>query len=211
MTGSSEHGNEPSGSVKCWENLVYLSDWRLLKLYSAPWCQLVTTSSICIQMMICNLWSWGSVFKRTGKRTSSVTESGIMSYFLKEVPLEIHFFSTFMNAIIPFFCSSTHFIVLSHSPPFPSGFSLSLLRMLECLSPFQNLSSHKFSLARPNFLLGLFLRAIRGWLIHQPPLVLPHLSLKWLHDWCWNEKEGFPVFLQLRGMASCVCWQLHWL
>jgi hypothetical protein len=28
--GSCEHGNEPSGSIKCWEILEYLSDWRLL-------------------------------------------------------------------------------------------------------------------------------------------------------------------------------------
>jgi hypothetical protein len=26
-----EHGNEPSGSLKCWETLEHQSDWRLLK------------------------------------------------------------------------------------------------------------------------------------------------------------------------------------
>jgi hypothetical protein len=34
---SCEHGNEPSGSIKCWKILVYLGDWWLLKKDSAPW------------------------------------------------------------------------------------------------------------------------------------------------------------------------------
>jgi hypothetical protein len=37
VEGSCEHGNEPLGSVKCWEILEWLSDWRLLKMDSAPW------------------------------------------------------------------------------------------------------------------------------------------------------------------------------
>jgi hypothetical protein len=35
VDGSCEHGNESSGSMKCWEILEYLSDWRLLKKDSA--------------------------------------------------------------------------------------------------------------------------------------------------------------------------------
>jgi hypothetical protein len=31
VEGSCEHGNEPSGSIKCWEILKKLSDWWLLK------------------------------------------------------------------------------------------------------------------------------------------------------------------------------------
>jgi hypothetical protein len=31
-----EHGNEPSGSIKCWEVLEWLHNWRLLKKGSAP-------------------------------------------------------------------------------------------------------------------------------------------------------------------------------
>jgi hypothetical protein len=65
-----------------------------------------------------NLDSWRSVFKRTSKGTSSATESAFVFHLLKEVPLEIHFFSTFMNAIIPFFCSSPYFIVLPRAPHF---------------------------------------------------------------------------------------------
>jgi hypothetical protein len=34
--GSCEHGNEPSGSIKCWEFLEWLHSWRLLKKGSAP-------------------------------------------------------------------------------------------------------------------------------------------------------------------------------
>jgi hypothetical protein len=34
--GSCEHGNEPSGSIKCWEVLEKLHNWRLLKKGSAP-------------------------------------------------------------------------------------------------------------------------------------------------------------------------------
>jgi hypothetical protein len=30
------HGNEPSGSIKCWEVLEWLHNWRLLKKGSAP-------------------------------------------------------------------------------------------------------------------------------------------------------------------------------
>jgi hypothetical protein len=36
VAGSCEHGNESSGSIKCWEFLVWLSDCGLLK-DSAPW------------------------------------------------------------------------------------------------------------------------------------------------------------------------------
>jgi hypothetical protein len=32
-----EHGNEPSGSIKCLEIPEKLSDWRLLKEGSAAW------------------------------------------------------------------------------------------------------------------------------------------------------------------------------
>jgi hypothetical protein len=33
---SYEHGNEPSGSIKCWEIFEWLRDWRLRKKDSAP-------------------------------------------------------------------------------------------------------------------------------------------------------------------------------
>jgi hypothetical protein len=35
MEGSSEHGNEPSGSIKCWKVLEWLHNLRLLKKGSA--------------------------------------------------------------------------------------------------------------------------------------------------------------------------------
>jgi hypothetical protein len=34
--GTSEQGNELSGSIKCWEVLEWLHNWRLLKKGSAP-------------------------------------------------------------------------------------------------------------------------------------------------------------------------------
>jgi hypothetical protein len=37
MATSLEHGNDPSDSIKCWEILEKLSDWRLLKKSSPPW------------------------------------------------------------------------------------------------------------------------------------------------------------------------------
>jgi hypothetical protein len=37
MEGSCEHANEILGSIKCWEILEQLSDWRLLKKDSTPW------------------------------------------------------------------------------------------------------------------------------------------------------------------------------
>jgi hypothetical protein len=37
VTGSYEHGNEPSGSVKGDEFLDQMNDYQLLKKDSAPW------------------------------------------------------------------------------------------------------------------------------------------------------------------------------
>jgi hypothetical protein len=37
VEGSCKHGNEHSGSIKCCEILVQLSDWQLLKNDSSPW------------------------------------------------------------------------------------------------------------------------------------------------------------------------------
>jgi hypothetical protein len=37
VESSCEHGNEPSGSLKCWEVLEWLHNWRLLKKASAPY------------------------------------------------------------------------------------------------------------------------------------------------------------------------------
>jgi hypothetical protein len=36
VEGSCGYGNEPSGSIKCWEAFEYLHNWRLLKKCSAP-------------------------------------------------------------------------------------------------------------------------------------------------------------------------------
>jgi hypothetical protein len=36
VEGSCEHGNELSGSIKCWEILEQVRKWRLLKTGSAP-------------------------------------------------------------------------------------------------------------------------------------------------------------------------------
>jgi hypothetical protein len=41
MTGSSEHGNEPSGSIKCCEITEQLSDWRSF-IQDSPACSDVT-------------------------------------------------------------------------------------------------------------------------------------------------------------------------
>jgi hypothetical protein len=35
---SCERGNEPSGSIKCWEIIEELNDLRLLKKGLTPWC-----------------------------------------------------------------------------------------------------------------------------------------------------------------------------
>jgi hypothetical protein len=45
MEGSFEHGNEPSGSIKCWEELEWLHSWRLLKKGSAPWATRATSKA----------------------------------------------------------------------------------------------------------------------------------------------------------------------
>jgi hypothetical protein len=36
MEGSCERGNEPSGSIKCWEVLEWMYNWQLLKKGSIP-------------------------------------------------------------------------------------------------------------------------------------------------------------------------------
>jgi hypothetical protein len=36
VEGSCEHGIEPSGSIKCWEIVDWLHNWRLLKMGSVP-------------------------------------------------------------------------------------------------------------------------------------------------------------------------------
>jgi hypothetical protein len=48
VEGSCEHGNEPSGSITCWEILEWLSDWQLIEKGSAPWSYLVTRCSILV-------------------------------------------------------------------------------------------------------------------------------------------------------------------
>jgi hypothetical protein len=37
MAGFSEHGNEPSDSVKCWKILEHMSDWQLPMEASVLW------------------------------------------------------------------------------------------------------------------------------------------------------------------------------
>jgi hypothetical protein len=37
VEGFCQHGNEPSGSIKCWKVLEWLHNWRLLTKGSAPW------------------------------------------------------------------------------------------------------------------------------------------------------------------------------
>jgi hypothetical protein len=37
VEGSYEHGNEPAGSIKCWEILEKLQNWQLLNNSSGPW------------------------------------------------------------------------------------------------------------------------------------------------------------------------------
>jgi hypothetical protein len=36
VESSCEHGDEPLGSIKCWEVLGWLQNWQLLKKDSAP-------------------------------------------------------------------------------------------------------------------------------------------------------------------------------
>jgi hypothetical protein len=36
VEGSCEHGNEPSGSIKCWEVLEWLHSWQLLEKDPVP-------------------------------------------------------------------------------------------------------------------------------------------------------------------------------
>jgi hypothetical protein len=48
VEGSCEHGIEPPGSIKCWEVLEGLHNWRLLKKGSAPYVSKLTTYTITI-------------------------------------------------------------------------------------------------------------------------------------------------------------------
>jgi hypothetical protein len=51
VEGSCEHCNEPSGSIKFWEILEWLCNWRLLKKGSAAW------SPLCLTSTFGNTWS----------------------------------------------------------------------------------------------------------------------------------------------------------
>jgi hypothetical protein len=42
VEGPCEHGNEPSGSIKCWDLFEWLNNWLLLKKGSAPRSQLTS-------------------------------------------------------------------------------------------------------------------------------------------------------------------------
>jgi hypothetical protein len=37
VDGSCEHGDEPTSSIKCYEIMEWLSDWKLLKNGSSPY------------------------------------------------------------------------------------------------------------------------------------------------------------------------------
>jgi hypothetical protein len=54
VEGSCEYGNEPSGSIKCWEVLEWLHNWRLLKKSTAPWSQLArkVAQTFCSQLKV---------------------------------------------------------------------------------------------------------------------------------------------------------------
>jgi hypothetical protein len=45
-TSSCGQGSESSGSVKCWEVLEQLHNWRPFELSSAPWSELLIRSSV---------------------------------------------------------------------------------------------------------------------------------------------------------------------
>jgi hypothetical protein len=47
VEGSCEHGNELSGTIKCWEILERLRNWWLLKKGSAPLSELVIYGKGC--------------------------------------------------------------------------------------------------------------------------------------------------------------------
>jgi hypothetical protein len=38
VEGSCECGNEPSGTINCWESIEWLHSWWALEYYSSPWC-----------------------------------------------------------------------------------------------------------------------------------------------------------------------------
>jgi hypothetical protein len=52
VEGSCEHGNEPSGCIKCWENFEYLRDLLLFKKGSAPRSYLII-STIFVHLIYC--------------------------------------------------------------------------------------------------------------------------------------------------------------
>jgi hypothetical protein len=47
-----EYGNEPSGSINCWEILEWQRNWRLLKKGSAPWNLLVVVVVVAVAVAV---------------------------------------------------------------------------------------------------------------------------------------------------------------
>jgi hypothetical protein len=46
VEGLCERGDEPPGSIKCWEVLEQLHNWQLLKKGSAPWVSVMSDALI---------------------------------------------------------------------------------------------------------------------------------------------------------------------
>jgi hypothetical protein len=66
VDGSCEHGNEPSGFIKCWEVLEQLHNWRLLKEGSAPRVSDTVTSDVRVNYEKCKRHCCESLVSREG-------------------------------------------------------------------------------------------------------------------------------------------------
>jgi hypothetical protein len=108
--GSCEHGNEPSGSINCWEVLDWLHNWRLLKEGSAPRVSDIMESKLGFRRFI--QWpacSYVTQFLRTEKPCSLMVQNAI---FLSALCCCHFIIGTIFVIIIPsyFFPSATRII-----------------------------------------------------------------------------------------------------
>jgi hypothetical protein len=91
VEGSCEHGNGPSGSIKCWEILEQLCNWRLLKKDSAPRSSLVAADkwrTPAFPKLVGREPMW-SVAKWESKKTKNKIRKG---YKIKHIMYAVFFF-----------------------------------------------------------------------------------------------------------------------
>jgi hypothetical protein len=104
VEGSCEHGIEPSGSMKCWEDNEYLYNWRLLKKGSAQW-----VSEWSLAMWCRVLWYYYIIPLDTATRKTTAWIHTTVR------PSNLCLFNSFLPSFLPFPSSLGRFVFILFS------------------------------------------------------------------------------------------------